>query len=394
MKRVVDADGRLFGKINLVDAAIGAFVALLLPLAYGAVLLFRPPSPRIISVEPAPLTFTEDRAALGSELAGKVKVRGEALRPVLRATIGGQPALAYIFEDPSTADVLFGNLPAGRHDLILYDGVQEVARAPSAVVIPEKPYTGASGVRVNGTLLDMSEQAARELRVGTKYPSDGEPAATILALGELEPARYLVNGVSETAVPGRWQRRALLSVKCQVSQGQPKDCVTSGVILTPGYVLPLSNSAGSVRLYIDQVLPDEEPQPAELRVRFLGYPGPIDLVKVGDQDRAHWAIDGRGAVIATVGGRRSLQGQISVGLLQEGAAPTASVEATDQVAAIDAMLHLGMDRSRTGWRYRSDLIRIGGPITFTTHTYTVRGVILSMTPKAASHAPTTNGTPQ
>src|SRR5687768_9082574 len=101
MKSFIDTEGRLFGKVNLVDAAIGAFVVLLIPLAYAAVLLFRPPAPRITAVEPAPLTFAEDRAALGSELAGKVKIRGQALRPVLRAEIGGQEALAYIFEDPS-----------------------------------------------------------------------------------------------------------------------------------------------------------------------------------------------------------------------------------------------------------------------------------------------------
>ena len=84
MNRLIDAEGRLFGRINLVDAAIGAFIVVLIPLAYAAVLLFRPPTPHITSVDPAPVSFTEDRAVAGSELAGKVKVRGEGLRPVLR----------------------------------------------------------------------------------------------------------------------------------------------------------------------------------------------------------------------------------------------------------------------------------------------------------------------
>jgi hypothetical protein len=379
MRTFIDTEGRLFGRVNLVDAAIGAFVVLLIPLAYGAVLLFRPAAPRIISVEPAPLTFTEDRAALGSELAGKVKIRGEALRPVLRAEIGGQDALAYIFEDPATADVLFGNLPSGQHDLVLFDGVTEVARAPKAITIPEKPRAALARVRVVGTLLDLTDTAVREPKVGAKYPSDTDVRMEIVALGEPEPARTLVNSASEVGIAGRWQRSVVLQVGCQMPVSRPRECVADGVIVTPGYVLPISGTAGRLRLFMELVLPDGDAHGVVLRARFMAYPGLIDLLKVGDRDRPHWAIDGRGAVIAELRGRRSMSGEVAVGLLQEGFAPTAEVKATDQVAAVDATLRLGLDQSRTGWRYRSDLLRVGGPITFTTPTYTVRGVILSMT---------------
>ena len=90
---------------------------------------FRTPTPRIDSVEPAQAeAYIEDRAAGGSELSGKLKVHGTGLRPILRAMIGGQHGIAFIFESPASADVLFGDLPVGTHDLVLLDGVQEVAR--------------------------------------------------------------------------------------------------------------------------------------------------------------------------------------------------------------------------------------------------------------------------
>ena len=70
----------------------------------------------------------ERRVAGGNRLTAKLKVRGSGLRPMLRASIDGVPSLGFVFEDPNAADVLVGEVPPGAHDLILYDGVQEIAR--------------------------------------------------------------------------------------------------------------------------------------------------------------------------------------------------------------------------------------------------------------------------
>ncbi|MGQ0736179.1 MAG: hypothetical protein ACT4QD_21320 [Acidobacteriota bacterium] len=382
--RWIDADGRLFGRVNLVDAAIGAFVVLLVPLALGTVLLFRAPTPVIEGVDLAPLTMTEDRAALGSALAGKVKVRGSGLRPVLRAEIGHRPALAFIFENPSSADVLFGDLPAGTHDLVLYDGVQEVARVAGAITIPEKPVSGGTRVSVVGTLLDLSEATSQALRQGAKFPSDQDAQMEVIALGEPEPAHYNINRNTDVKVPNRWQRSAMLAVSCQVPLLEPRECRTGGALLGAGGVLPVVGTAGSLRLFIEEVLPDQEPTPAQIRVRFLAYPSVADMVRVGDRDREQWAIDGRGATVASLGGRRQTTGNVAVGLMQDAASVSAEVTGSDQIVAFDAVLRLGVDRSRTGWRYRSDLLRAGGPITFTTRTYLVRGIVLEMTVPSAS----------
>src|SRR5262245_2727162 len=178
---------RLFGRINIVDAAIGLFVLALVPAAYFAFLLFRTAKPVITSVDQAQLTYIEERASAGTQLSGKLKVHGRGLQPLLRASIGSQSAIAFIFESPESADVLFGELPPGDHDLILYDGVQEVARAPRAVTIPARSTASSARMRVAGTLVNLDEPTGRALRVGQSFPEAGRPDAELVALGELRP---------------------------------------------------------------------------------------------------------------------------------------------------------------------------------------------------------------
>jgi hypothetical protein len=113
---VIDDRGRLFGRVNLFDAALAAFVVILIPLAYGTFLLFRAPAPRITRV-----LITEKSGGWWRRLTAKLKVRGGGLRPMLRASIGDSPSLGFVFEDPNSADVLVGEVPPGAHDLVLHD---------------------------------------------------------------------------------------------------------------------------------------------------------------------------------------------------------------------------------------------------------------------------------
>ena len=49
---IVDRDGRLFGRLNLLDAILMVLAFGLVPLGYGAYVLFRTPTPRLMAVEP------------------------------------------------------------------------------------------------------------------------------------------------------------------------------------------------------------------------------------------------------------------------------------------------------------------------------------------------------
>jgi hypothetical protein len=380
----IDADGRVFGRVNLIDALVGVFVVLLVPVAYATYLLFRPPTPQITSVEFAQLTFIEDRAAQGSLLSGKLKVRGTGFRPVLRATIGGANTIAFIFEDPTSADVLFGDVPPGKHDLVLFDGVHEVARASGAVTIPEKSASGRTSVAVVGTFVDLDEATAASLKTGAKFPSN-EPQAEILALGPVVEAGLPINNRVDVAVEGKRQRSALVAVRCEISADQPRECKSAGITVGPGLVYLVPGTT-NLRLLIDAVVPASPPTSARLRVRLFGVPDAVSLVRAGDADLPHLSIDQRGAVVRTIGARREGTGELTVLLSQEAATVLASAARPETIASLDVTLTAGLDRARQGWRYRGDVVRVGGPLTFTTETYTLRGLVIGMEIDSA-HAP-------
>jgi len=121
-------------RFNVFDAAVIGFVVILIPVAYGTFLLFRTPRPIVTSVDRVEIT-KEERRVGGPNLVAKLKIHGSGLRPMLRASIDDRPAIGLVFENPNSADLLVGATPPGSHDLILYDGPQEVARAPKAVTI-------------------------------------------------------------------------------------------------------------------------------------------------------------------------------------------------------------------------------------------------------------------
>ena len=377
MPRIIDGEGRVFGRFNLVDAVILAFVLLLIPVAYATYLLFRPAQPRITSVESAQLTYIEERAAQGTRLAGKLKVHGTGLRPVLRAKIGSTDAVAFIFENPTSADVLFGDVPAGTHDLVLYDAVQEVARAAGAVTIPEKSASGRTSVAIVGTLIDLDATTAANLKTGATFPQ-GERQAEILALGPVENARLPINGRIDAAIDGKQQRAAMIATRCDIDVTQPRECKAGGGVLGAGVTFLMPGTSGGLRLLVEEIVPASAPTPARVRVRLFGLLDALSLIRVDDADQPHLAIDRRGAVIRSLGARREGTGELTVLLSQDPGSVLASAARQEQIGSVDVMLTAGLDQSRTGWRYRGDTLRVGGPMTFTTATYTLRGIVLGL----------------
>lgn len=164
-------------RFTLFDAAIAGFLVVLLPVAYGTVLLFRAPRPAIASVKRVEIT-KEERRIGGPALVAKMKVQGSGLRPLLRATVDDQPAIGFVVETPNSADLLLGALPAGTHDLILYDGVQEVARLRQGISIdptPSKPAT----LRVR---LDSPADVTRLVGVGDRDWTPSPNGAVVTAI--------------------------------------------------------------------------------------------------------------------------------------------------------------------------------------------------------------------
>ena len=167
---VIDKDGRVFGRLNLVDAGILLFVLLLIPAGYATFLLFRTEKPTIESVTIVALGNEERRVSSGTILTAKLKVKGSGFNPLMRARIDSIDAVGMVYENPNSVDVIVGVVPPGKHDLVLYDGVQEVARASGAVQLEG---TEGPQVRAYGWLTDLTPQFADTLKAGICDRSGG-----------------------------------------------------------------------------------------------------------------------------------------------------------------------------------------------------------------------------
>jgi hypothetical protein len=188
-------------RLNLFDAAVAVFVIALVPIAYGTYLLFRTPRIVVSSVRRVGIT-QEERRIGGPNLVAKFKVEGSGLRPLLRASIDEQPAIGFVFENPNSADLLVGHVPSGAHDLILYDGVQEVARAPKSVVIQPAPPPRQATLRLRA---ESPSEVLALVKPGDRDSPFDAAAATVVDVGKDIVTFRLT---AEPADPG-WQYHGL-----------------------------------------------------------------------------------------------------------------------------------------------------------------------------------------
>jgi hypothetical protein len=349
----IDDKGRLFGRVNLFDAALAAFVVILVPIAYGTFLLFRTPAPRIASVSRVPITAEERRVAGGSRLSAKLKVRGSGLRPMLRASVGETPTLGFVFENPNSADVLVGDVHAGTHDLILYDGVQEVARLEKSVTIAAEPPQRVLGL---GTLIQLDKAAADALAPGASLTA-ATPRDSIVALGPVRPELdRMGHGRTQAAVSGsRWERQAEILLQCDPDPSA-LGCQVGGVPLssTTPPVVQVIGPSGTVLLFaVNEILPATSPSIVTARVRFAAAPEVLSLVHAGDRDEC---LDDRAATVLAAGTRRPGAGG----------------------GELDVTFRLGLDESAHGWRYRGRVFKAGVTFPFTTDRYMLEGTVLSV----------------
>lgn len=335
--RLIDEDGRLFGRVNLFDAALATFAVLLIPAAYGTFLLFRTPATRITSVARVPITREERRVAGGNRLTAKLKVRGSGLRPMLRASIDGVQSLGFVFEDPNSADVLVGEVPPGAHDLILYDGVQEIARLAKSVTLEATAPPRISAV---GALVNLDRATADLLGSDPAFRAGSQRG--VLRLGD-----------ARAQEDGRWQRPLEILLQCDPDPND-EGCAVGGVALNAGppRILKLAGPSGAELAFaLKETFPSTAPSATHTRVRFAGAPELLTLVRVNDRDDC---LDDRAAVVEGIGRRRA-----------------GGME-------LDVSLRMGVDQSPAGSRYRGEVLKAGAPFRLTTERYVLTGTVLSV----------------
>lgn len=340
---VIDSRGRVFGRFNLVDTFVAGFILLLIPLGYGTYLLFRPAAPRIDSVTPAEISRQERRLGVGGVIMAKYKVKGTGLNPMLRALIDDTPALAFVFENPNSADVLVGPVSPGAHDLILFDGVQEVARARGAITVQPGP---ATFIRASGFLTSLDADLVAALTTGAKFPA-AAPAFEILALGPLRPGFNRVRlGASyvDQPLPGLQEREALLTLRCDPArEDNPCTLGDKPEGLRSPMVLSLPGPIRYFHFAVYELLPSAAPRRARVQVRLIAE-APLTEIRVGDRDAF---LDARAAVVTATG-------------------PTITLD-------------MGLDEAREGWRYRGQTIKPGAPFELATERYRASGYVQRIT---------------
>jgi hypothetical protein len=355
---VLDDRGRVFGRVNLVDALVAGFLLLLIPVAYGTWLLFHPNQVQIASVTRVQLSKEEQRIANPLRAAAKLKVRGSGFTPMLRAWIGSEPALGFTFEDPNSADVIVGPMPPGEYDVALYDGGQEVARAAKAFAIPAS--RGRPQIKAIGRLVDLDRATADGLQPGAAFPTEADPRVRIAALGPVGPGSYalLVQPGKEAQlerleVPrdGTFERAAAVVLGCDPAEQPDSGCTIGGVYPAANAQLRVPGAPQPMTFIVDELLPAAPAEMLDVNVRLSGGPA-TSLMQIGDRDTL---LDDRAAVVTALGSR-----------------PTGAT------GGLDVRVRMGVDRAHDGWRYRGRLVKPGAAFSLTTERYVVSGTIASM----------------
>lgn len=380
---LVDERGRLWGRVNLIDFAIGVFCLLLVPLAYGAFVLFRPPTPAITAIEPTSLQQGQDL---------RVKLTGTGFRPFLTASVGVTVARGMLVESPSAAEVKLPELGPGTYDLVLYDESREVARKPNGITIVEQPAPPQPVImlQVSGAFTSVPEQIAKTFAVGARFPEgSAQPVAEILAL---RPAAALVvrvataTGVLERQVPGLVRVPAVLRVRC-TPVGDA--CKVGDVSVGAGATILVPRGSPTAFRIFDVSPADKAPfldaglprQTVEVDVRFATSPEALALLTPGaaDTDRRLFTVDAPtpAAVLLAFKKERDIDGRSIVDWSGPNVMGAQQIfDVPRQLTILEATLRVPVERMPDGWQYKGSAVKIGGPFGFEGRFYILRGWIL------------------
>jgi len=365
---IIDERGRIAGRVNIIDVLVVAAALIVLPAAIGAYLLFRNPPAKLTAINPA-------RLYEGNKV--KVEVTGRDLRPFMRVSFNDVQGDSFLIATPRSALVDLPPLGPGVYDVVLYDYRQEVDRLPKAFTIMPAPSPSTIELEVEGEFIGLTPDQARGLTAGMTLPPSGSRVADIVNVGAPRPGRVdlrigdtvLTSPTRQVDVP------ATVRARCTVN-GNPDGtlgCVSVGtaepVALAPSNAVLFPGGQGWLKYQVRAVHPQAtEPTVADARVRFVGEPELIGLLKAGDVDGGAYAASAaRHATLTRVGDVRPL-------------APGAQTGTSAVIASrmVDASVRIPVDRAGAEWRYMNRVVKVGAPFAFETATYVVRGEIVSL----------------
>lgn len=345
---IIDAQGRLFGRWNLLDVALLVLIAGLIPLGYAAYLLFREQPPSLLGVTPSAIEQAQEF---------RLTIKGRNLRPFMRLSVGTYQGRDFDFKNTEVAEVPFAAVPPGVYDVVLFDEAQERSRLTSALTITPSGLPATEVVAI-GAFGNLDAAGASKLVAGTELPGAGR----ILAVGRPGPDVTKVTAgpaLVGVPIPNALQLPAAVLIRCHLrtQQGTPY-CGTDEASIGPPAILKLSTPLGTTSFQIDRV---RSPLPMETRpvdVRLTGSPSLLSLVKPGDVD-----LNGTANELAL------LARVERVGPVRAHGPSSAEVE-----VRLAAQLQAAGD----GWLYNSAPLRAGSSFAIRTSRYEVTGVVLNV----------------
>lgn len=360
MTPVLDDRGRLFGKINIIDAAIVVVLFLMIPLAYGAYLLFRVPQARLTALVPS-----EVRPG-----TTEIVVRGEHLRPYLRMTVGTQTA-TLLFQDPATGVLHLPELPVGVYDVVLYDEAQELARLEDGLRIESAPLSTSteSPARVpTGELIavgwfgGLTAADAKTLSEDLRSPgSKAFAAGRIAGVRPPEPNTELLRGAPVLVRDGTYRLRAVVHLFCTVGGGE---CRLDNIPLEPGTSIPLPVGGRTVRFNVDELHPLYDTR-VDILIRATLFSSVMASLRTGD----------RGELTLFPALAAIRPAVVSYEVLNEQGEGTQTVAVRVSVPAV---------RTRDAWLHGTSTLRVGTEFAVQTPLYEIRGPIIAVQPLGAT----------
>lgn len=346
---LVDAEGRLFGRWNFIDAVVALLILGLIPIGYAAYALFRTPAPMITAIEPRELVEGPDQ---------RVTITGVNLRPYLRVSFNSTQGKTFLFEDSTAAAVDLHQMPPGTYDVILYDFGQERHRLPNALTIkPAAPTLPAPDVVVAGRFINLTQALAAQLKPGAAVLAGGQLLET--APPRSSVARVFAAGATlELPSAAHWEVPAIVKLQCvmRVTQGYP-ECGGVEFSLRPNYIFQSTVAGGAAPFQVDQIYSTAPVNTMHANVRFTGAAEALKAMKVGDLDvelaRNPFAL---GAQVTSLGPASATAGQ----------------------SERSGVLAFRAQRLPSGWWYGIDTVRVSGQVAFKTDRYTVTAIVTSL----------------
>lgn len=363
---LVDDQGRLFGRWNLVDAMIGVALLTAIPLIYGGYLLFRPSMPSLASIEPA-------RILQGTN--PEIRIRGGNLRPYMRISFGTHQGQRFLFANENEAVVPIGEIPPGSYDVILWDYAQERARIPNGLEVVATPRAETQ-LELIGAFTGVTETVAAAITDGVAAPPLGQvtrvaarqPSSTRTSLGAT---------LVDVPSPGLFNVPAVIRGACSlVVRGGSAVCMAGDTLLMDDAVLRVTLAGASAMFQVDQLRLDGPGQTLAVRVRFAGDRAALDLMRNGHRDVRRQNELAAAATISELGGAR--QAPTSVGVAIPAGPGMLQPFVVTELSSREATLQVPAQRVADQWTYAARTIKAGGTFTFNGPDYEVRGVVLSV----------------